>query len=71
MEIIEAHTTEGFVALRDDWNALLEACPEATVFQSWEWNVAWWRAFGAGHRLCLVQVWEQQRLVGLAPWCLR
>ncbi len=71
MEIIEAHTTEGLVALRDDWNALLEACPEATVFQSWEWNVAWWRAFGAGHRLCLVQVWEQQRLVGLAPWCLR
>jgi CelD/BcsL family acetyltransferase involved in cellulose biosynthesis len=71
MEISEVHTTEGLTALRGDWDALLEACPEATVFQSWEWNEAWWRTFGAGHRLCLVQVREQQRLVGLAPWCIR
>src|SRR5919109_4674968 len=71
MEIIEEHTTEGLVALRDDWNALLEACPEATIFQSWEWNEAWWRAFGAGCRLWLLEVREQERLVGLGPWCLR
>jgi CelD/BcsL family acetyltransferase involved in cellulose biosynthesis len=70
MEIIETHTLEALAALRDEWEALLVRCERATIFQSWEWNEAWWRHFGAGKRLRLVQVREQGRLIGLAPLCL-
>jgi CelD/BcsL family acetyltransferase involved in cellulose biosynthesis len=43
--------------------------PQHTIFQTWEWHLAWWRAFGRGRRLCLVGVEDARGdLVGLAPW---
>jgi CelD/BcsL family acetyltransferase involved in cellulose biosynthesis len=34
-------------ALRADWDGLLSASPSASIFQSWEWAMSWWRRFGA------------------------
>jgi CelD/BcsL family acetyltransferase involved in cellulose biosynthesis len=70
MEIVETGTTAAFTALRDEWSALLAWCDRATIFQSWEWNEAWWRHFGSDKRLRLLQVRDHGRLVGLAPFCI-
>jgi CelD/BcsL family acetyltransferase involved in cellulose biosynthesis len=70
MEIIETRTSEAFTALRHEWDELLARCKRATIFQSWEWNEAWWRHFGQGKHLLLLQVRERGRLVGLAPFCI-
>jgi CelD/BcsL family acetyltransferase involved in cellulose biosynthesis len=70
MEIVETRTAAAFTALRDEWNALLAWCDRATIFQSWEWNEAWWHHFGSDKRLRLLQVRDHGRLVGLAPFCI-
>lgn len=54
-------------ALRDEWRALADRCERATVFQTWEWADAWWRAFGRGKRLRLIEFRAGGALVGLAP----
>src|SRR5271155_2119767 len=54
--------------LRLEWDALLEEYPYATVFSTYEWLVAWWRAFGGKDRLqVLVCRDASSALVGLAP----
>jgi CelD/BcsL family acetyltransferase involved in cellulose biosynthesis len=68
MEIVETRTSNAFADLRDEWNELLARCERATIFQSWEWNEAWWRHFGSDKHLRLLQVREHGRLVGLAPF---
>jgi CelD/BcsL family acetyltransferase involved in cellulose biosynthesis len=70
MEIVETRTAAALTALQDEWNELLEQCNRATIFQSWEWNEAWWHHLGCDKRLCLLQVRDHGRLVGLAPFCI-
>jgi CelD/BcsL family acetyltransferase involved in cellulose biosynthesis len=67
MEVVEAHSQEDFLALRDEWHALLSRCSRATIFQTWEWNYSWWRTLGAEKKLLILQAWEGGRLLGLAP----
>ncbi|MDQ2800454.1 MAG: GNAT family N-acetyltransferase, partial [Armatimonadota bacterium] len=60
----------GLTALEREWQELAAACPTATVFQTWEWNAAWWGRFGRvpGRRLRLVIFRASDgALVGLAP----
>ena len=57
-------------ALEPEWQRLASVCPAATVFQTFEWNRAWWRQFGdrQGRRLRLVTFRDPDgTLVGLAP----
>ena len=68
---MEAITDDAALArLAPEWQALAEACPTATVFQTWEWNSLWWRHYGRvpGRRLCVL-AWRDTpdgRLIGLA-----
>src|SRR5262245_43145510 len=64
-------TDAGFQALEPEWRALAERDGAATVFQSWEWNAAWWQAFGTGRQLRLLIVREGKRVVGIAPLVFR
>src|SRR3954454_2471642 len=57
--------------LEDAWTDLLLSAEESTVFASFQWNVAWWRHFGAGAALHVVTVCAGDRLVGLAPLMVR
>lgn len=61
----------GLAGLADEWRILADECPFATVFQSFEWNAAWWRHYGQrpGRRLHLLAFRDPNggRLVGLAP----
>jgi CelD/BcsL family acetyltransferase involved in cellulose biosynthesis len=57
-------------ALEAEWNALLERS-DATVFQSFEWQRAWWRHFGEGRRgarLHVLAIRAAGALVGIAPF---
>jgi len=53
------------------WNALAAANEINTVFQTYEWFDAWWRAFGASRRLYFLVVWRADEIVGFAPLTLR
>src|SRR6184192_2602125 len=64
-------TGAAFRALEPAWRELAARDPAATVFQSWEWNAAWWEAFGAGRGLRLGVARAGERLVGIAPLVVR
>jgi hypothetical protein len=49
---LRAEVVDDVEALRDDWSRLAEE--SRNVFSSWEWNVLWWRRFGAGRRAAIV-----------------
>ena len=38
-----------------------------SIFQTFEWNHAWWRAFRGQHELLLLVVLEEGRFAGVAP----
>src|SRR5690349_12116609 len=59
-------TTDGFVALRQEWLSLWNRAEFVTPFQHPDWLIAWWRVFGNG-QLSVIAEWNQDRLVGLAP----
>jgi len=53
--------------LSADWNRLLaESCSD-TIFLTWEWCQAWWKAYGNGRSLFVLTAWEGSDLVGIAP----
>jgi CelD/BcsL family acetyltransferase involved in cellulose biosynthesis len=54
VRIVEVREREGVARLQQEWRALQARCPAATPFQTWEWNEAWWRHFGARKRLRLL-----------------
>lgn len=62
---------EAFAALRGEWDSLLAASDEASVFQSWEWLATWWKHLAGERRLSLLAVRRSGELVALAPWCVR
>lgn len=59
----------GLAALRPEWSALFDACPDASPFQSPEWLFPWFCHF-AGERLWVLAIRRAGRLVGLAPFFL-
>ena len=51
-----------------DWEALLKAAVEPTIFLSPCWISSWWHQFGKGKRPCMVAGWDESRhLCALAP----
>jgi CelD/BcsL family acetyltransferase involved in cellulose biosynthesis len=60
-------------AIKDQWNATVDAAG-AGVYLTWEWLFPWWAhtadtaAIERRLRICLV--WEQDRLLGIAPFFL-
>jgi CelD/BcsL family acetyltransferase involved in cellulose biosynthesis len=56
-----------FDDLRDEWRDLAAASPDATPFQTFEWQSTWWRHYGRWRRPLAVTVHEGNDLVGLMP----
>jgi CelD/BcsL family acetyltransferase involved in cellulose biosynthesis len=67
IRVNKIETTEGFANLRDDWSKLLETSQVKSGFLTWEWLFTWWEIFGKGNKLFLFTVWQDDRLVGIAP----
>ena len=64
-------TEQELDALEPEWNDLLENAIDASPFLSFPWLREWWRAFGQGHDMYLVGVWQNASLVGVAPLAYR
>ena len=61
-------TEEAFLALRPEWEQLVDQLALPSPFQSWEWNWTWWKHFGGRQRLQILTFREGGRLVGVAPY---
>src|SRR5207249_3171661 len=57
-----------FVALKDEWNGLLARSTANTIFLTWEWLYSWWEHFQIGRRLAIRLVYDDDQLVGIAPF---
>ena len=53
--------------LASHWNALLLKTPEATVFQTYEYQRAWWRHFGLSRELFILVIHQGEAVIGIAP----
>src|SRR3989344_7303272 len=61
-------TTEGFEALRNDWDRLLHNAASASVFSSWEWQYHWWLHYGKCRALRLLVVRnDRDEILGILP----
>lgn len=52
---------------RAAWGALVASAPDGTVFQSLDWLLAWWQAFGGRGQPLVVLAYRGCELVGAAP----
>ena len=66
---IEVHfESDGFWALKPEWNDLLQRSCCNTLFLTWEWQSTWWKHLGEGSLLLLgFRSEDDGRLVGIAP----
>ena len=56
-----------FEELKGPWRDLASHSPNASPFQTLEWNQIWWRHFGGFRQAHAVAVFEGDDLVGLMP----
>lgn len=56
-----------FTTLKNDWMDLLSRSVTNYVFQSPQFQEAWWQALGSGE-VCIITVRDGDRLIGLAPF---
>jgi CelD/BcsL family acetyltransferase involved in cellulose biosynthesis len=70
LKIIEDRAA--FEALEVPWRAL-DIHPAVRVFQEFEWTASWVRTLGAAGawRLKVATLWQDDRLVGVLPLCVR
>lgn len=66
---ILTHWPEQFPPLQQEWNSLVQKLGSevGTVFQTYEWNEAWWLSLGIPGHLRLVLIRQDGRLVGILP----
>jgi len=60
-----------FLALRDEWNELLQASESECLFLTWEWLYTWWKHLAGDRQLSIRVVRRRGQLIALAPFCLR
>jgi CelD/BcsL family acetyltransferase involved in cellulose biosynthesis len=61
-------TADEFDRLKPVWKTLVAQTDTDNVFLTFEWNRSWWRVYGQSHRLYLLVVASQGRIIGLAPF---
>lgn len=66
---VEALTSyQRFLSLREPWDQLFATAVEAFPTTSHAWLGAWWKAFGEGRQPYVVLVWDDDVLIGAAPF---
>lgn len=60
-------TVNRWRSLQEDWDRLLAAVPEHTIFQTFEFQWTWWWFFGLSRQLFVLVVRDGQEIVGFAP----
>jgi CelD/BcsL family acetyltransferase involved in cellulose biosynthesis len=60
-------TKEVLNSIQHEWNALHSEI-RGTVFQTFDWNMAWWEIYGThNYELSVVTIWDEKKLVGVFP----
>jgi CelD/BcsL family acetyltransferase involved in cellulose biosynthesis len=67
MQIQTITTTEAFLKLRDQWNALLAGSVSNCVFLTHEWLSTWWKHLAHGRSLAVLAAREGEELIGILP----
>ncbi len=57
-----------FLELRDDWNRLLLKSGSMRLPLSHEWLFTWWQVFGGERQLNIICVYDEVRLIAIAPF---
>ena len=65
MQIEVIDTLEGFEALREEWEALVQSSSRSSVFVSWYWQYHWWRNYGEGSQLSILVARADSRITGI------
>lgn len=61
---------EDFDKLRYAWRALFDEQKTKSIFLTWEWLYAWWKAYKNIGTLWLVVIYRNDEVVGIAPLML-
>jgi len=68
VKIVEITDEVGLLELSGAWEELLEHSASATIFLTWEWATAWWKAYGTpGELRILLAMDDSNALRGMAP----
>lgn len=59
-------SVEALQGISGSWRALLRNSHAASIFQSPDWLIPWWRHFAPGELAC-VALWRDKELAGFAP----
>jgi len=68
MRIVLHQRWEELQPLAADWDRLLADSSSDTIFLTWEWCEAWWKAYGNGRSLFVLTAWDGSELAGIAPF---
>jgi peptidoglycan/xylan/chitin deacetylase (PgdA/CDA1 family)/CelD/BcsL family acetyltransferase involved in cellulose biosynthesis len=68
VRVVRYRTWEDLQPLAARWNELLSTSSSDTLFLTWEWCEAWWKNYGAARPLFVLAAWEEDRLLGVAPF---
>jgi len=70
MQVTCVRDVEGFAALRDRWQLLLDRSQPNHVFMTWEWLFTWWEHFGQERELFVLVVEDKGEVIGILPLML-
>ncbi|MBI3947469.1 MAG: GNAT family N-acetyltransferase [Armatimonadetes bacterium] len=71
IKAVEVFADPDLAGLEPVWRQVLSQDPDATVFQTWEWNSAWWRILRAGARAHVMVAHGQDGPLAIAPVAIR
>jgi CelD/BcsL family acetyltransferase involved in cellulose biosynthesis len=61
---------EDFHNLQRVWTSLIKQAEAPSIYQTWEWLTTWWDVYGYQRNLCLVTAYDDEQLVGIAPFSI-
>ncbi|MDO9518774.1 MAG: GNAT family N-acetyltransferase [Pseudohongiella sp.] len=64
-------STADFLAIREQWNDLLNRSQCNTIFMSWEWQYTWWQNLAEKRSLAIFVIHDGDQLIALAPMAMR
>ena len=65
--MVESVVPDSFVSLDAKCQELLATCTNNHIFLTSRWQKAWWQVFGNDYELVLLSVYDDSKLVGVAP----
>jgi CelD/BcsL family acetyltransferase involved in cellulose biosynthesis len=71
LELTLVDTVPSFMALEDEWNALLQTSTADGIFLTWEYISTWWEVYGQQSQPCIIVARnEVGQLIGIAPFAI-